>query len=70
MVVALLWLLYMLAVLLPGIGVSIRRAHDTNRSGWYLFIALIPIVGTILLLVALVTDSDPGDDTYGPNPKA
>ena len=62
--------LYALAVLLPGIAVSVRRLHDTGRSGWSLLLALIPFVGAILLLVYYCQDSQPGDNQYGPNPKA
>lgn len=61
--------LYSLAVLLPSIGVGIRRLHDTNRSGWWLLIALVPLVGAIVLIVFLATDSLPGENQYGPNPK-
>ena len=43
--------IYGLAMFLPAIGVSIRRLHDTNRSGWWLLIALFPIVGAIVLIV-------------------
>ena len=62
--------LYGLAVLIPGIAVAVRRLHDTNRSGWWWLIGLIPLVGTIVLLVFLVQDSQPGENQYGPNPKA
>jgi uncharacterized membrane protein YhaH (DUF805 family) len=58
-----------LALLLPGLGVAVRRLHDTGRSGWWLLIGLIPIVGAIVLLVFFVQDSHP-DNQYGPNPKA
>ena len=61
--------LYSLAVLLPEIGVSIRRLHDTNRSGWWLFICLVPIIGVIILIVYMVQDSQPGENQYGQNPK-
>ena len=61
--------LYSLAVLLPEIGVSIRRLHDTNRSGWWLFISLVPIIGAIILIVYMVQDSQPGENQYGQNPK-
>jgi uncharacterized membrane protein YhaH (DUF805 family) len=67
--VGLLGGLYSLAVLLPSIGVSIRRLHDTNRSGWWLLLSFIPIVGWIALLIFYVQDSDPGDNQYGSNPK-
>jgi len=61
--------IYGLAVLLPAIGVSIRRLHDTNRSGWWLLISLVPLVGAIVLIVFAATDSQPGANQYGPNPK-
>lgn len=61
--------LYSLAVLLPYLGVTVRRLHDTGRSGWWLLIALIPLVGPIVLLVFMVLDSTPGQNEYGDNPK-
>ena len=61
--------LYALAVLLPALGVTIRRLHDTNRPGWWLLISFIPLVGAIVLIVFLATDSQPGTNRFGPNPK-
>lgn len=61
--------LYMLAILIPGIAVTVRRLHDTNRSGWWYFIVFIPIVGAIVLIVFLAQDSQSGENQYGPNPK-
>ena len=61
--------LYSLAVLLPSIGVVIRRLHDTGRSGWWLFIGLVPLIGAIILLVYMVSDSEAGTNEYGPSPK-
>ncbi len=61
--------LYGLAVLIPAIAVSVRRLHDTGRSGWWLLISLIPIVGAIVLLVFFVQDSDAGQNQYGFSPK-
>jgi uncharacterized membrane protein YhaH (DUF805 family) len=66
---ALLSSLYSLAILLPSLGVGIRRLHDTGRSGWWYFIALIPLVGIIVLLVFWIQDSQPGDNQYGVNQK-
>lgn len=57
-----------LATLVPSIAVTIRRLHDTGRSGWFILISLIPLVGGIILLIFLCTDSKP-DNQYGPNPK-
>ncbi len=61
--------IYMLAVLIPGIAVAVRRLHDTNRSGCWLLIALVPLIGTIVLSVFMMQDSQTGDNQYGPNPK-
>ncbi len=60
--------LYALAVLLPTLGVSIRRLHDTNRSGWWILVGVIPIVGWIWIIVLLATASDSGPNSYGPPP--
>ena len=62
--------LYFLAVFLPSLAVAVRRLHDTNRSGWWILIGLIPLVGFIILIVWFCTDSAPGDNNYGPYPKA
>ena len=67
--VGLLQGLYALAVLIPFIAVTVRRLHDTGRSGWSTLIALIPIIGGIVLLIYMVQDSQPGANQYGPNPK-
>jgi uncharacterized membrane protein YhaH (DUF805 family) len=60
---------YMLFVFLPGLSVQVRRLHDTGRSGWYLFVVLIPIIGAFIWLYFLIQDSMPGENQYGPNPK-
>lgn len=60
---------YSLAILIPAIAVSVRRLHDTGRSGWWLLISLVPLVGAIILLVFMVTDSTPGENQFGANPK-
>lgn len=62
-------LLYGLAVLIPSLAVAIRRLHDTGKSGWFLLIGLIPIVGFILLIVFYATEGDAGANEYGePDP--
>lgn len=61
--------IYGLAVLIPTIAVSVRRLHDTERSGWWLLISLIPLIGTIVIIVFMVLDSKPGENQYGANPK-
>ncbi len=62
--------LYALAVLVPGIAVGVRRLHDTGRSGWWLLIALIPVIGTIWVIVLLAIEGDSGSNQYGADPKA
>ena len=64
-----IYLLYMLAVLIPSIAVAVRRLHDTDRSGWWIFIALVPIIGGIWLLVLLILDGTAGENKFGPSPK-
>lgn len=61
--------LYVLALLIPGLAVAVRRLHDVGKSGWMILIALIPLIGAIWLLVLMVIDSNPGENQYGPNPK-
>jgi uncharacterized membrane protein YhaH (DUF805 family) len=62
-------IIFYLGILVPSLAVAVRRLHDTNRSGWYLLLGFIPIVGGIILLVFTVSDSTPGDNRFGPNPK-
>ncbi len=61
--------LYGFAVIIPGLAVTVRRLHDTDRSGWWFLISLIPLVGAIVLLVFMLLDSTPGENRFGPNPK-
>lgn len=61
--------LYSLVVFLPTLALTVRRLHDTGRSGWWVLISLIPILGVIVLLVFMVLDGEAGDNDYGANPK-
>ncbi|MBR6177187.1 MAG: DUF805 domain-containing protein [Bacteroidales bacterium] len=63
------WLIA-LAMFLPTLGLSVRRLHDINKSGVYLLLALIPLVGAIILLVWACTEGTIGPNEYGPDPKA
>ncbi len=60
--------IFMLIHILPSIGVSVRRLHDIGKSGWWYFLVIIPLVGPIVLLIFMATDSKE-DNQYGPNPK-
>lgn len=64
-----IYLIYILGVIIPGLAVAVRRLHDVGKSGWFFLIALIPLVGSIWLLVLFCTDSVVGVNKYGPNPK-
>jgi uncharacterized membrane protein YhaH (DUF805 family) len=61
--------LYLLALLIPAIAVGVRRLHDTGRSGLWLLIVFVPLIGAIVLIVFLVQDGAPGENQYGKNPK-
>jgi uncharacterized membrane protein YhaH (DUF805 family) len=61
--------IYALAFFLPSLAVTVRRLHDTDRSGWWMLIYFAPCVGGIVLLLFLVSDSTPGENRYGPSPK-
>lgn len=67
--IGLLGTLYGFALLVPSLAVSVRRLHDTGRSGWWLLINLIPLIGFIVFLVFAVQDSQPGENRFGVNPK-
>lgn len=61
--------LYALATLLPALGVIVRRLHDVDKSGWFYFIAFIPFVGGIWLLILFCTEGTHGPNQYGQDPK-
>lgn len=61
--------LYSLIIFIPGLALTIRRLHDTGKSGWYILVALIPIVGGIIVLYFLVQDSQQEQNEYGISPK-
>ena len=68
--IGLLGLVYALGVLIPGLAVSVRRLHDIGRSGWWLLIILLPLIGAIVLLVFMLLEGKSDTNQYGPNPKA
>jgi uncharacterized membrane protein YhaH (DUF805 family) len=61
--------IFVLAMIIPGLAVAVRRLHDTDRSGWWIFISLIPLIGGIWFLVLMVLDGMAGQNQYGPDPK-
>ena len=64
-----LYVLYLIAIFIPGLSVFVRRLHDTENSGWMFFILLIPLIGSIWVFVLMIMDSKPGENKWGPNPK-
>lgn len=67
--VGILGILYTLAVFLPYLSLTVRRLHDTGRSGLWVLIVLVPLIGLVVLLVLLALDGQPGENAHGPNPK-
>jgi len=63
-----IYLIAALALLLPGLSVAIRRLHDTGRSGWWILIGIIPLIGFIVLLIFYLEDSHAETNEYGPPP--
>ena len=60
--------IFILATILPSISVLVRRLHDIGRSGWWYFIAIVPCVGIIILIVFLIMDGEPHPNAYGDVP--
>ncbi|NJP48313.1 DUF805 domain-containing protein [Actinacidiphila epipremni] len=63
------YFLYLAAIIVPSLAVSVRRLHDTGRSGSFVLFGLIPLVGGIILLVFFCTEGDRSQNMYGPDPK-
>jgi len=64
----LLYVAYVLGVIIPSIAVAVRRLHDTDKSGWWYLIALVPFVGGLILLILLCLEGTPGPNQYGAGP--
>lgn len=61
--------LFMLITLIPALAVGVRRLHDIGKSGWMWLVGLIPLIGSIWLLVLFATNGNTGENKYGANPK-
>lgn len=57
-----------IALFLPTLAVAVRRLHDTDRSGWWYLLILIPLIGMIVLIVFLASSGTPGPNRFGPPP--
>ncbi|MFY1694767.1 MULTISPECIES: DUF805 domain-containing protein [unclassified Solwaraspora] len=63
---------YMIAILgiaLPSLAVAVRRLHDTERSGWWVLISPVPLIGPLTMLIFTVQEGSPGPNRFGPSPK-
>ena len=65
----LLSILFGLGIIIPSLAVSVRRLHDTGRSGWWYLINFVPLIGVIIFIVFAIQDSTNGPNQYGPSPK-
>lgn len=61
--------LFALALIIPNLSVTVRRLHDTNRSGWWVLLSFVPLIGQIALLVFLAQNGHAGENRFGPDPK-
>lgn len=59
-----------LAHIVPSLAVTVRRLHDTGKSGWLYLLVLIPYIGGLIIFIFTVVDGDKGDNAYGPDPKS
>ena len=62
--------IFALVHLLPSLGVTVRRLHDTGRSGWWILLSFIPIIGALVLLYFMAISAQPPANDYGPDPRA
>ena len=63
-------IIYFLIHLVPSIAVTVRRLHDTGKSGWLYLLTIIPYIGSLIIFIFTVIEGDKGDNKYGPDPKA
>lgn len=61
--------LFLLGIIIPGIAVQVRRFHDQDKTGWFVLLGLIPIVGGLIVLVFMCLEGTRGPNQYGPDPK-
>lgn len=67
--VGILSALWAVGCMVPSLAAGVRRLHDTGRTGWWMLVSVIPLIGPIVLLVFCALDGQPGPNQYGPNPK-
>jgi uncharacterized membrane protein YhaH (DUF805 family) len=62
--------IFFLLTIIPYLAISLRRLHDTNRTGWWFLISLVPLIGMIWLIVLLCSKGTSGENSYGSDPLA
>jgi len=62
-------LIFLIAIIIPGIAVQVRRFHDQDKSGWFVLINFVPYVGGLIVLVFMLMEGTRGPNRYGPDPK-
>ena len=65
-----IYLFSSLVLFIPTLAVSVRRLHDIDKSGWFVFVIIIPMIGAIWFLVMMITEGTKGTNQYGPDPKS
>ncbi|NAW86895.1 DUF805 domain-containing protein [Photobacterium halotolerans] len=65
-----LFAVYTSLTVIPSLMVTVRRLHDTNRSGWWMLVAFVPLIGAIIGLSVMMEAGTSGENDYGPDPKA
>ena len=61
-------IIFLLAIFLPSLAVTVRRFHDTDRSGWFILLGLIPVLGVLIVLVMMLLPGTTGENRFGPPP--
>jgi uncharacterized membrane protein YhaH (DUF805 family) len=69
-ILGLIFLVFVLALIVPSIAVQVRRFHDQDKSGWFVLLSLIPYVGGLIVLVFMLLEGTSGTNRYGSDPKA
>lgn len=67
--VSLIFAFFLLSLAVPALALRVRRLHDLNRSGWWVLVALLPLLGSLALMIAALFDGTPGPNRFGPDPK-
>ena len=70
MIAIILAVIWYLGHLVPSLAVTVRRLHDTGKSGWFYLLVMIPYIGGLIIFIFTVIDGDKGDNAYGPDPKS